>query len=180
MTRPAVEKYEARSVRYANIFLRRELPRAINMSDPRILALPGNEKEEKKKKRKEKRKKGRKKKKAAEKYSLRKYRSNNLSAHVARKKLSKAIYGEIYRYVGHRCIIHSALGADPIHSVCDFASTGGEDQFAENVRPRARERESKRERERERFLHPRETRSVAIRVTSIQRLRSNAFRVQGR
>lgn len=120
------------------------------MSDPRILALPGNEKERKKRKKekkkgKEKKEKGKKKKKAAEKYSLRKYRSNNLSAHVARKKLSKAIYGEIYRYVGHRCIIHSALGADPIHSVCDFASTGGEDQFAENVRPcsRARARERK-------------------------------------
>lgn len=105
------------------------------------------EKKERRKRKKEKKKKekGKKKKKAAEKYSLRKYRSNNLSAHVARKKLSKAIYGEIYRYVGHRCIIHSALGADPIHSVCDFASTGGEDQFAENVRPcsRARARERK-------------------------------------
>lgn len=44
---------------------------------------------------------------------------------MARKKLSKAIYGEIYRYVGHRCIIHGALGADPIHSACDSASTGG-------------------------------------------------------
>ena len=41
------------------------------------------------------------------------------------RNFPKAIYGEIYRYVGHRCIIHGALGADPIHLVCDAASTDG-------------------------------------------------------
>lgn len=126
------------------------------MSDPRILALPGNKKKREEKKRNEKekeKKKGKRgggegrRKKAAEKYSLRKYRSNNLSAHVARKKLSKAIYGEIYRYVGHRCIIHSALGADPIHSACDFASTMDVERTSsqKTFRPCARAQERERD-----------------------------------
>ena len=67
------------------------------------------------------------------------------------RNFPKAIYGEIYRYVGHRCIIHGALGADPIHSACDSAVHRPYDQFAESVRPREKVLKAESPGERQRF-----------------------------